>query len=295
MSRDIVVKPAMVFKYLTKLFFQRGWGIVLIGVSILFWQEGISRLGAGKVLKGDEDSYACDLGGLRSASVLEDIQLPILNTFPVEMESLETKKKKQIFVCTLLPLILRVQEAIWEDRVWLLGLEEVEGTGEQERLDSLYEAYGLESSAGREALLKRVDIVPVSLVLAQAAVESGWGTSRFTKVGKAIFGQRVFHQKGMKPEGINEETSFTVRIFESLEESIVSYMFNLNSHHFYEEFRSLRAQQRASSQPVDSLSLSVGMKYYSERRMAYVQLLQSVIRGMSLRDFDGLVEAAFSP
>jgi len=136
-------------------------------------------------------------------------------------------------------------------------------------------------------LMLRVDIIPTSLVLAQAANESGWGTSRFAREGNNIFGQWCFDEGcGLVPERRPNNASHEVRAFDSVEASVKAYFQNINTNPSYAYLRELRADMRAHGEPLNSLVLAHGLSRYSERGHAYVSELQSIIRFNGLSNFD---------
>lgn len=130
-----------------------------------------------------------------------------------------------------------------------------------------------------QELLLQVDTIPESLVLAQAAIESGWGTSRFAKQANNLFGQWCYTEGcGLVPNGRNNGAKHLVRKFESPQASLVSYMRNLNSHQAYKDFRRIRAQLRRNKSKVTGIKLAQGLLNYSQRREAYVEELISMIK-----------------
>jgi Bax protein len=155
-------------------------------------------------------------------------------------------------------------------------------------LDETAERYG-SKSADPADLLTHVDIVPPSLAIAQAAEESGWGTSRFAREGNALFGQRAYkaHRKGIVPVERPEGTSFRVRAFDHLIDGVKSYMHNLNSHPAYRDFREARAKMRAEEGNIDGYDLAGALLRYSERGVAYVKTIRVIMRSNTLRAFDG--------
>jgi uncharacterized FlgJ-related protein len=133
----------------------------------------------------------------------------------------------------------------------------------------------------------RVDEVPVSLVLAQAANESGWGTSRFASEGYALFGQWSFGGSGMLPEAQRQTLGdYRVAAFESPLMSVIAYMRNLNTHAAYARLRELRANARTAGQPLIGYDLAGGLDRYSERGQEYVDDLHAMIETNLLRDAD---------
>jgi Bax protein len=138
-----------------------------------------------------------------------------------------------------------------------------------------------------EELLMRVDVIPTSLVLAQAANESAWGMSRFAREGNNIFGQWCFDEGcGLVPERRRRDASHEVRAFVSIDASIRAYFLNLNTNQYYQDMREMRAQMRAQGRPLDSMALARGLTRYSERGMAYVSELQDIIRINRLHALD---------
>lgn len=138
-----------------------------------------------------------------------------------------------------------------------------------------------------EELLLRVDIIPVSLALAQAATESAWGTSRFAKEGNNIFGQWCFDEGcGLIPGRRADDASHEVRAFASVDAAVKAYYRNLNSNPTYDYFRELRAQMRLRDKPLNSHQLADGLTRYSERGRAYVAEIRDMIRINELHERD---------
>jgi Bax protein len=153
-------------------------------------------------------------------------------------------------------------------------------------LDELAAAYGLESMDFDE-LLNRLEIVPPSLAIAQAAAESGWGTSRFAHQGNALFGQRVWGEGGLAPLKREAADGVKVRAFDDLLDAVRSYTFNLNSHEAYAEFREWRTKLRRAGRPLSGLQLASHLRRYSEQGPEYVKFIETLIRTNGLEAFDG--------
>jgi uncharacterized FlgJ-related protein len=133
------------------------------------------------------------------------------------------------------------------------------------------------------ALLQRVDTLPVSLVLAQAAIESGWGTSRFAREGNNLFGQWCFDPGcGLVPAARRTGARHEVAAYASVNDSIDAYLLNINTHSAYRDLRELRARARAEGREPTGLELATGLRSYSERGELYVQDVRSIIRGNGL-------------
>lgn len=146
------------------------------------------------------------------------------------------------------------------------------------------------------ALLERVDTLPVSLALAQAANESAWGTSRFARKGNNLFGQWCFSKGcGLVPMQRNKGASHEVRKFDSVAASVAACFLNLNSHTRYAGLRALRARARREDQPVTGIYLSPGLVRYSRRGEAYVRELVAIITGNGLEKYDTLSTASANP
>jgi len=214
------------------------------------------------------------------------------------------QERKRMFIATMLPLILRVNELIANDRERLLRLtEKLENgadldTAQREWLKLLAEEYKLGPAETVEdidfvQLRRRVDIIPPSLALAQAAIESGWGTSRFARMGNAIFGQWTWNaeDKGIVPSGRPEGRTYRVRAFDFLIDSVRGYARNLNTAPAYRELRRIRAQQRAQGQPLSGLALAGGLIRYSERGAPYIADLRSIIKANRLQEFNSVALA----
>ena len=193
--------------------------------------------------------------------------------------------RKAAFFDFLRPIVRHHNGGIRNDRAWLLGLGDTSALGffERRRYAGLAGRYDVDLSAlspeeAHELLLRRVDVIPVALVLVQAAKESGWGRSRFARNGNALFGEWCFSRGcGMVPTNRAAGRSHEVRSFESIHDAVASYMDNLNSHSSYTELRIARAKMRASGEPLSALVLAEYLSQYSERRDAYVQEVRSMI------------------
>jgi len=204
----------------------------------------------------------------------------------------EAKDRKTVFFKTILPLVLQANEEILADRrrLWSIRLQRSQGL-DVSAVDRLWlrvtaERYGVDSD-DIGALSQRMDIVPPSLALAQAAEESGWGTSRFVHEGNAIFGEWTYSDEhGIVPKGREAGQRHSIRAFDSLLESVKAYTHNLNTHAAYRSLRKQRAQMRSDGAPVDGMALAGTLVRYSQRGMAYVQSLRTIIRANDLRPLD---------
>ena len=203
-----------------------------------------------------------------------------------------TDERKRIFIKVMLPLVLEANEQILVDRahlIYLMSAREIDQSmshDDRRWLDGMYRLYDVEPGNDVE-LLRRVDMIPPSLALAQAAQESGWGTSRFIHEGNAAFGQRVWEDgAGMVPEERASGQSHEVRSFSGLKGSVLAYMVNLNRHPAYDRFRDLRSYLNDADRPLDGHLLAVGLASYSEEGRDYVEKIRLIIDANDLTDFD---------
>ncbi|MEQ8193286.1 MAG: glucosaminidase domain-containing protein [Rhodospirillales bacterium] len=227
---------------------------------------------------------------LEKGAPVPRISLPKL---PADLDSIaEIDKRKAIFFKTVLPLVLKVNEQIRADRRRLWQIRYRQKTGMSlSPVDRLWLSVASErykvKSADLKTLFTRIDIIPPSLALAQAAEESGWGTSRFVREGNAIFGQWTFSaERGLEPREREDGKTHGVKAFDSLIESVRAYMHNLNTHRAYRDFRKTRAALRRVGAPLDGLVLATKLERYSERGWEYVLNLRSIILGNNLRELD---------
>jgi Bax protein len=242
-------------------------------------------------LLGEFEQLDYELAGVRAGS--HEVPRLYLASLPADLPDIDTAvTRKQLFMQTMLPLILRANETVRAERELLIEIAEridanlALSNSESEWLNAMAERYGTETGdiAG---LMVRVDVVPPSLAIAQAAVESGWGTSRFAHEGNAVFGQRVFKEgAGIVPEERDEDGTHEVRAFERLFDSVLAYLHNLNSHWAYEDFRADRAAMRATGERLQAGDLLGDLVAYSEERENYLRILKRVIRQNDLGQFD---------
>tara|TARA_Y100000590_G_scaffold374750_1_gene439277 strand:+ start:1621 stop:2826 length:1206 start_codon:yes stop_codon:yes gene_type:complete len=226
-----------------------------------------------------------DLKGVRAGQKVKPIYLTKL---PKDLKTLgDTKKKRELFIKILLPLILAENEKINEDRKKLFKIlsKDFNTVGERVWLKRRFKEYKIEDKDLAE-LKERMDIVPVSIALAQAANESGWGTSRFALEGNALFGQWTWSKKGIMPKNKDPNQTHKVLQFQILRASVRAYKNNLNTHNAYKEFREKRAQLRQEGSPIVGLELTKYLKAYAAIGEKYVVLLNDIISNNSLTDFD---------
>jgi len=204
----------------------------------------------------------------------------------------EVALKKTVFFQTMLPLVLKENERILADRHRLHGLKVKKALGRKlPARDRLWLAVMAErykvKDENVDALLQRVDVIPPSLAMAQAAEESGWGTSRFAQAGNALFGQwTTTGDEGIVPNARDEGADHKVKTFETLSQSVAAYMRNLNTHRAYRAFRTARTKMRQAGAPLDGFALAGTLTRYSERGPKYVKSVRTIIDSNGLSALD---------
>ncbi len=220
-----------------------------------------------------------------------------ISTLPNFASYSNTHEKKQAFFDFLFPIIVDENLFLMQIRLQLKELQQKSkldslNSEEIEWLAELQSDYLIETNDTEEliaSLLKQIDIIPPSLVLAQAAIESGWGTSRFAKKANNLFGHWCFEQGcGLVPKFRDDDKAHEVAKFESVNESIRSYLKNLNSFHRYESFRKLRAQSTIKQTGKGVLKLLPGLEAYSEQGNLYIKKVSNLIKHNKLQKFDRL-------
>ena len=242
------------------------------------------RLNASTIKQLFEDTdYKLD--DVRETKLVKPVALTLL---PAEIKMIEsTKRRKEFFIQIVLPLILKENNNIRLDRKMLFSIINKSNNTQLEKkwLEKKYKQYGV-SSKDLSLLKIRMDEIPVSLAIAQAAKETGWGTSRFAQEGNALFGQWTWSGEGLKPKEADENKGHKVMKFNVLQASVRAYQRNLNTHPSYENFRLARAHLRDKGKPLDSMILSQFLKNYAETGNQYVEVLQKIIKQNNLKDFD---------
>lgn len=219
-----------------------------------------------------------------------------LATLPTGLAEIRNAhRRKNLFLSLVLPMVVEANGQVAADRRRLIYVSAVAASGRQlppgvqswlERLAARYKT----SPDRLDVLLRRVDVVPVSLALAQAAIESGWGTSRFATQGNAIFGQwTTAGGDGLVPSARKDGMTHKVRAFNRLSDSVEAYLLNLNTHRAYRQMRAMRQEVRAEGERPDGLTLAAGLEPYSEKGEEYVDLLRIVIRVNRLAPFDDAI------
>ena len=231
----------------------------------------------------DELNY--DLKGVRAGQKVKPIYLTKL---PKDIKTLgDTKKKRELFIKIVLPLILSENSKITEDRKKLFKIlgKNFNTVGERVWLKRRFKEYKIDDR-DLSKLKMRMDIIPASIALAQAANESGWGTSRFALEGNALFGQWTWSKKGISPKNKDPDQSHKILQFQVLKASVKAYKNNLNTHNAYKEFREVRAQLRQENKQIIGLDLIKYLKAYAAIGEKYVLIIEDIIEKNSLTDFD---------
>ncbi|MDB4083541.1 glucosaminidase domain-containing protein [Candidatus Pelagibacter sp.] len=226
-----------------------------------------------------------NLKDVRKNKLVKPISLDLLPKEIVKIEN--AKKRKDFFIQIILPLVIDENNSIKLDRMKLFSvLNKSKNTkAEQEWLNVKFKQYGVVNK-DLSTLKVRMDEVPVSIAIAQAAKETGWGTSRFAQEGNALFGQWTWSGEGIKPADAEDDSTHKVMRFKVLQASVKAYQRNLNTHSSYKDFRSARAELRDEGKKLDSMILSEYLDKYAETGKEYVKILQQIIRQNDLTDFD---------
>lgn len=213
---------------------------------------------------------------------------------PGDLEGMvDIPRRKDVFFRFMLPLVLIANERLEADRVRLFSLKESweagrpYGTADLEWLTAQFESYRVDFEDW-DALLRKVDVIPPSLALAQGAIESGWGTSRFAQEGNALFGQWVWGEdaNGIVPAERQEGMTHKIRAFDTPLDAVIAYIKNLNTHRAYRELRSIRATLREQGAGMNGLTLAEGLEAYSEKGRDYIRDIRRIIHANELRPLD---------
>ena len=226
-----------------------------------------------------------NLEDVRKTKLVKPILLTLL---PKEIKKIENaKKRKNLFIQIILPLVIKENNNIRLDRKKLFSILNKSKNTRVEKiwLNSKFKQYGV-ANKDLSTLKIRMDEIPTSMAIAQAAKETGWGTSRFAQEGNALFGQWTWSGEGIKPADADDDSTHKVMKFKILQASVKAYQRNLNTHSSYKDFRSARAELRDKGKKLDSMILSEYLDKYAETGKEYVKILQQIIRQNDLMDFD---------
>ena len=229
-----------------------------------------------------------DLKGVRAGQKVKPIYLTKL---PRDLKTLgNTKQKRELFIKIILPLILDENNKITEDRKKLFSIlnKNFNTVGERVWLKRRFKEYKIEDK-DLSKLKMRMDIIPVSIALAQAANESGWGTSRFAKDYNAFFGEYTYDfSKGVLPLDREEGKTHFVKAFSSSDKSVESYFRNINTHHAYKDFRLIRKLMREKNNFSDVDLLVSTLDSYAEDEK-YIKTINLIIKTNKLNQFDRII------
>ena len=242
------------------------------------------RLNASTIKQLFEDTNY-SLKEVREKKLVKPVALTLL---PAEIKMIEsTKQRKDFFIQIILPLILQENNNIKLDRKRLFNIINKSNNTDLEKkwLKKKYKQYGV-SSRDLSTLKIRMDEIPVALAIAQAAKETGWGTSRFAQEGNALFGQWTWSGEGLKPKDADKNQGHKVMKFNVLQASVRAYQRNLNTHSSYKNLRKARAELRDRGKPLDSLVLVKYLNEYAETGEKYIEVLSQIIKQNNLKDFD---------
>ena len=208
--------------------------------------------------------------------------------FPKDLDQIQSiKLKKETFIKIVLPLIVAENEKILEDRYKLKKINQGKFTTDEEKqwLRQKFLEYKVKKGNIEELGIK-MDIIPASIALAQAAKESGWGTSRFALEGNAIFGQWTWNGKGIAPLNRDKTKNHKILKFPILRASVKAYKNNLNTHKSYIKFRSMRKDLRDKNKKITGLELTKTLDNYAETGSEYTKILEQIINQNRLMDFE---------
>ncbi len=226
-----------------------------------------------------------DLGKVRSQKLVKPIYF---TQFPRDLDALQsTKLKKETFIKIVLPLIVAENERILADREKLIRLSDKKFTTDLEKQWLRQKLLEYKVKKGNlEELIVRMDIIPTSIALAQAAKESGWGTSRFALEGNAIFGQWTWSGQGIAPLDRESDKNHKILKFPILRASVKAYQNNLNTHKSYNKFRQKRLSLRDKKKKISGLELTETLNNYAQTGLEYTKKLNQIIRQNRLTDFE---------
>ena len=226
-----------------------------------------------------------DLGQVRSQKLVKPIYF---TQFPRDLDALQsTKLKKETFIKIVLPLVVAENERILADREKLKILSKKKFTTDLEKQWIRQKLLEYKVKKGDlKKLLVRMDIIPTSIALAQAAKESGWGTSRFALEGNAIFGQWTWSGQGIAPLDRESNKNHKILKFPILRASVKAYQNNLNTHKSYSKFRQKRSELREKKKKISGLELTDTLNNYAQTGSEYTKILNQIIRQNRLTDFE---------
>lgn len=283
-------------------FFLAGFTVVVAVIAVLFTRSAMDSSRVRVSSPQELSTYFDEIGYPSRILLTKKAQIPNLTVASVPAnwaDGLTVDSKKSLFFRLLLPMVLIANTEIMKDRTRIREVAQKLASKNGIASDDVawvkmkVEAYGLKSRPAKSnaqtliALLNHVDVIPPSLALAQGAIESAYGSSRFAVEGNALFGQWKFGDGLVPGEQRGELGDYRIAAFETPLDSIRAYMLNLNSNAAYKPFRKLRARARQGGKIPRGTPLAVGLLAYSEKRGGYVSLIRDIIAQNDLSATDG--------
>ena len=227
-----------------------------------------------------------DLDKVRNKKKVKPIYFTRL---PKDLDAMKNiKKKTETFLQILLPLIVAENEKIKKDRKYLFKIIKENESEESRRwLNKKYKAYKV-SDKNIQKLIEKIDIIPTSIALAQAAKESGWGTSRFALEGNAIYGQWTWNGDGIEPLEKTKDQNHKILKFPLLRASVKAYINNLNTHNGYKRFRAKRAKIRKQNKKLVGVELIHELNNYAQTGKEYTKILEQIINQNDLDELEAV-------
>jgi Bax protein len=227
-----------------------------------------------------------DLDKVRNKKKVKPIYFTRL---PKDLNNIKSvKEKKETFLKILLPLIVAENEKIKKDREYLLKILKENDSDESKKwLNKKYKAYKVSDRKISE-LIEKIDIIPTSIALAQAAKESGWGTSRFALEGNAVYGQWTWNGEGIEPLEKTKDQKHKILKFPLLRASVKAYITNLNTHRGYKSFRVKRAMLREKNKKLVGLELIHELDNYAQTGEKYTKTLEKIIKQNDLDELEAV-------
>ena len=231
------------------------------------------------------DDVNYDLNTVRFEKTVKPIYF---TQFPKDLDEIQSiKLKKETFIKIVLPLVVAENEKIMDDKFKLKKIISKKITSDQEKQWLRQKLLEYKVKNGNvDELNKRMDIIPASIALAQAAKESGWGTSRFALEGNAIFGQWTWNGTGIEPLLKDKSKNHKILRFPILRASVKAYQNNLNTHKSYSKFREKRKNLRADKKKITGLELAKTLGSYAQTGAEYTKILAKIITQNRLMDFE---------
>ena len=232
-----------------------------------------------------------DLDRVRNKKLVKPIYFTRL---PKDLNELKSvSRKKETFLQILLPLVVAENESILKDRKYLLKILKKNQTEKNTNwINKKYKEYKV-SKKNIDELIEKIDIIPTSIALAQAAKESGWGTSRFALEGNAIFGQWTWNGKGLEPLDKVDGQKHKIARFPLLRASVKAYITNLNTHSGYKDFRKKRKELRSENRNLSGLDLIHELDNYAQTGKEYTRILEKIIKQNDLDEFETVTTEDF--